>query len=375
MNMKEILSFNDNWRFHLGDIAVEEAKLKSPMYIQAKTERKRTGPAAWKYNDGTEFYNEHGLITHETWLPISVPHDYIIGQEPKPENNNTLGFFKYQNAWYRKHFELDKADEGRRISLYFEGVGVHCKVYVNGCYMLTNNCGYNSFEVDITDVADYGGDNVVAIYIDATSEHEGWWYEGAGVYRPVWIIKSDLVAVDLYGVFVHPEAGEDKVWGLPVDTTLRNDDYVAKTATVLSVARDAQGNEVARLEDSIEIPAREKATLHQRGQVTDPALWDITAPNLYTMETTVTVDGECVEKQENRFGFRTIRFDKDTGFWLNGRNVKIKGVCCHQDYGLTGKAVPKRVQRYRLEMLKEMGANGYRCAHYPHHAYTMDMLD
>jgi len=104
-------------------------------------------------------------------------------------------------------------------------------------------------------------------------------------------------------------------------------------------------------------------------------LWDITAPSLYTMETTVTVDGECVEKQENRFGFRTIRFDKDHGFFLNGRSVKIKGVCCHQDYGLTGKAVPPRVQRYRLQLLKEMGANGYRCAHYPHHAYTMDVLD
>lgn len=109
-----------------------------------------------------------------------VPHDYIIGQEPKEENNNTLGFFRYENAWYRKHFTLDAADEGRRISLYFEGVGVHCKVYVNGCYMLTNNCGYNSFEVDVTDVVDFGQENVVAIHID-TSEHEGWWYEGAGL--------------------------------------------------------------------------------------------------------------------------------------------------------------------------------------------------
>ena len=116
--MKETLSFNKDWRFHLGDIPVEEAKLKSPMYIEAKTARKRCGPAAREYMDGMEFYNETNLISHETWLSVDVPHDYIIGQEPKEENNNTLGFFRYENAWYRKHFTLDAADEGRRISLY-----------------------------------------------------------------------------------------------------------------------------------------------------------------------------------------------------------------------------------------------------------------
>ena len=372
--MKETISFNQDWRFHLGDIPVEEAKLKSPMYIEAKTSRKRCGPAARGYMDGTEFYNDFGLISHETWLPVDVPHDYIIGQEPKAENNNTLGFFKYENAWYRKHFTLDAADEGRRISIYFEGVGVHCKVYVNGCYMLTNNCGYSSFEVDVTDVVDFGEDNVIALHID-TSEHEGWWYEGAGIYRPVWLIKSEPVAVDLYGVFIHPEKGEGDVWALPVDTTLRNDDYEEKTARVLSIARDDKGREIARLEGEIAVPARQKATLHQRGMVENPALWDIESPALYTLETIVTVAGETVETQQNRFGFRTIRFDKDEGFFLNGRNVKIKGVCCHQDYGLTGKAVPPRVQRYRLELLKEMGANGYRCSHYPQHDYTMNLLD
>lgn len=372
--MKTITSFNADWVFHLGDIPQEEAKLKSPMYIEAKTSRKRCGPAAREYLDTKESYNETGLITHETWLPVDLPHDYIIGQEPKAENNNTLGFFKYENAWYRKHFFLDAADEGRRISLYFEGVAVHCKVYVNGCYMLTNNCGYSSFEVDVTDVVDFGKENVVALHID-TSEHEGWWYEGAGIYRPVWLIRSEPVAVDLYGVFVHPKKQAGDTWDLPVDTTLRNDDYEEKTAQVLSVAVDQKGQEICRLEGSILLPARNKRTLHQQGQVEAPKLWDIDHPTLYTLKTTVTVEGEVVEQQENRFGFRTIRFDKDEGFFLNGRHVVIQGVCCHQDYGLTGKAVPKRIQRYRLELLKEMGANGYRCAHYPHHAYTMDMLD
>lgn len=372
--MKESISFDQGWLFHLGDVAVPEAKLKSPMYIQAKTERKRCGPAAREYLDSPEHYNENGLITHETWLPVTLPHDYIIGQTPKAENNNTLGFFSYENAWYRKRFALDKGDEGRRISLYFEGVATHCKVYVNGCYLRTNNCGYTSFEVDITDVVDFGASNTVAVHVD-TAEHEGWWYEGAGIYRPVWLIKSEPVSVDLYGVFVRPEKKEGGRWDIPVDTALRNDGYAPQTAQVVSTVYAADGTAVARAQDALNIPAREKATLCQCMDIDAPALWDIDAPVLYTMETTVSVDSQVVERQQNRFGFRTIRFDKDTGFYLNGRNVKIQGVCCHQDYGLTGKAVPKRIQRYRLELLKEMGANGYRAAHYPHHAHTMDMLD
>lgn len=372
--MKETISFNKGWQFHLGEIPVEEAKLKSPMYIEAKAERKRCGPAAREYLDNSEFYNDTGLISHETWLTVNVPHDYIIGQEPKKENNNALGFFHYENAWYRKHFILDAVDEGRRISLYFEGIGIHCKVYVNGCYMLTNNCGYNSFEVDITDVVEFGQENVVALHID-TSEHEGWWYEGAGIYRPVWLIKSEPVAVDLSGVFVHPAKEKEKDWAVPIDTTLRNDGYEPATALVCSTILDAAGKALLTLENTIDIPARGKATLHQQGQVNSPLLWDIDTPNLYTLNIIVSFRDTVVEQQSNRFGFRTIRFDKDEGFFLNGRSVKIQGVCCHQDYGLTGKAVPKRIQRYRLEMLKEMGANGYRCSHYPQHQYTMDCLD
>jgi len=371
--VKQTTALNDGWLFHLGDIAVEEAKLKPPMYIEAKTERKRCGPASKNYLDSPEYYDEYGLISHETWESVTLPHDYIITQEPRKENNNTLGFFRYENAWYRKHFHLDAADEGRRISLYFEGVAVHCKVYVNGCYMLTNNCGYTSFEVDITDVACFGADNVVALWID-TREHEGWWYEGAGIYRPVWLIRSEMVSVELYGVFIHPQKNAD-VWSVPVDTTLRNDDYTAVSAHVCSVVRDPKGNEICRMESSCMLSPRSKLTLHQCGQTVSPALWDLETPHLYTLETLVyTVEG-LVEQQSNRFGFRTIRFDSSEGFFLNDRPVKIQGVCCHQDYGLTGKAVPARIQRYRLELLKQMGANGYRCAHYPHHACTMDLLD
>ena len=366
--------FNDGWLFHEGDITVPETARKSPLYIQAKTECKRCGPAARDYLDSHEHYGERGLISHETWARVDLPHDYAILQRPDEHNNEALGFFKYDNAWYRKHFTLPELDDNARVRLYFEGVATHCRVYVNGCYMLTNECGYTSFEVDITDVVDFGAENVVAVYVD-TSEHEGWWYEGAGIYRNIWLDISDAASLTRDGVFVHPERISDCVWNLPVDVEIRNDGFAAANINVECVARDMAGQEVARMSGDISVPARSTDTLNLTKKVLSPALWDTESPNLYTLTTTLSCSGRVIDESKVRFGFRTIRFDAREGFFLNDRPVKIKGVCCHQDYGLTGKAVPERVQRYRLELLREMGANGYRCSHYPQHAYTMDMLD
>lgn len=371
--MRRRIDFNENWMFHEGDIEVLSPRTKGLIYQQAKTERYLIGPASMAYPDCAQAYGG-ARATAEYWQTVETPHDYIITQVPREENNDTLGYFEYNNAWYRKHFTLDEQDEGKRVVLYFEGVAVHCTVYVNGCRMLDNHCGYTSFEVDISDVARFGEENVVSVYVN-TQEHEGWWYEGAGIYRPVWLEITENTAVERDGVFVHPEliAGDD--WRVPVDTELRNDAYEDALLTVETVLRSSDGAETARCTGSVQVPARGMATLHQQMNVTSPRLWDVEKPHLYTAETSVFCEGNLVDQTACRFGFRTIRFDAKEGFFLNGRHVVIKGVCCHQDYGLTGKAVPARVQRYRLELLREMGANGYRTAHYPHHAQTMDYLD
>ena len=372
--MREIIDLDKGWLFHEGDIDVPEAKLKSPLYIEAKTERKRTGPAARNYIDNAEHYSETGLISHETWRKVDLPHDYIIGQEPRRENSETLGYFRYDNAWYRKHFTLRKPEGERRVVIYFEGVAVHSTVYFNGCRMLHNHCGYNSFEVDITDMVEYDKDNVIAVYIE-TDEHEGWWYEGAGIYRHVWLEVTDTISVDRYGVFVHPEKVSESLWRIPVDTTMRSEREEPCAVTVRTSVLEADGVCVAFAEDEVNADAYSKTELRQTMEIRRPRLWDVDAPYLYTAVTEV-IENDCViDRVENRFGFRTFRFDADEGFILNGRPLKLKGVCCHQDYGLTGKAVPERVQRYRLQLMKEMGANAYRTAHYHQHPYTMEMLD
>ena len=195
---------------------------------------------------------------------VQLPHDYVILQTPKEEENGALGYFHYENAWYRKHFILSAEDSHKRITLLFEAVAIHCKIYVNGCYMLANNCGYNSFEVDITDVAVFGGENVVAVFIDV-SEHEGWWYEGAGIYRPVWLIKAEPVSVDLYGVFIHPEKCAE-CWRVPIETTLRNDGYESRHVRVSNVIVDANDFQVASLEDEVVFATQKRANISSGDQ-------------------------------------------------------------------------------------------------------------
>lgn len=365
--MREKLLFDFNWQFHDGDIEIPVQTTKMPMYFQAKTERAISGPASYGYQ-------ETSMICNEKWDTVDLPHDYIIAQTPRPGNNSTLGFFDYHNAWYRNRFRLGDADRDRRLVLFFEGVAVHATIYVNGCLMFRNFCGYTSFEVDFTDVARFGEDNVVAVYVDA-SEHEGWWYEGAGIYRHVWLIKTAPVSVDLWGVYVNPTLTAGQTWQVPVETTLRNDALADSTVVVRSAIIDPDGRTIASAETPLQVPRKNKAVLNQQLAVTGPSLWDLEQPRLYTLQTTVLQGEAAIDQTDTSFGFRTIRFDAAAGFFLNGKSVKIKGVCCHQDYGLTGKAVPDRVHEYRLRRLKEMGANGYRTSHYPPAEAAMDAMD
>lgn len=180
---------------------------KGPIYTQAKTERFRFGPASKTYIAVEDDFSREHEMNPETWITVDLPHDYIIRQEPKKENNDALGYFKYENAWYRKKFSLSEEDKNKRLCLYFEGVATHATVYLNGCLLKHNFCGYNSFE--------------------------GWWYQGAGIYRHVWLVKTELVSVDLYGVYVKPERTADG-WNLTVENKLRNDDYKEKSLTVVT---------------------------------------------------------------------------------------------------------------------------------------------
>lgn len=374
--MREKILLNSNWRFHLGDIETVEPLDKEPVYMQAKSQEKRFGPAAREYKDKVNDFSQQGDLTSLVWQNVTLPHDYIIGQNPSPDTNFSLGGFHYQNAWYRYHFRLEETDRNKRIAIYFEGIAVQAVVYLNGCLLERNHCGYTSFEVDITDYLDFENDNVLAVYVDATSRHEGWWYEGAGIYRPIWMIKTEKVSVDLYGVYVNPCKKDEHLWEVPIEITVRNAAALKQQIAVCTCLLQPDGTQVAQVESTFETEGKSKQTIHLLTCIRDPKLWDIKTPgNRYTVVTKLYQNGEEIDCVSDKFGFRTIRFDADEGFFLNEEHVVLKGVNCHQDYGLTGKAVPDRVQRYKLRLMKEMGANAFRCSHYPHSEVTMEALD
>lgn len=376
--MREKLLFDENWMFHRGDIETPIPKRKGPVYVQSKTERKLHGPASRLYNSNPDDYSSSTEPNIDRWEWVDLPHDYIIEQVPKEENNNALGFFDYRNAWYRKVFNLVEEDKGKRLTLFFEAVATQCTIYLNGCLIKHNFCGYNSFEIDISDFVKFGtgkeNENVLAVYVNS-EEFEGWWYQGGGIYRHVWLNKTDPVAIDLWGVYAMPVKRRDGKWDIDVETTVINDMYEDVNVTAVTTFYDANGKSIAKMSGMTEVHMRDKATAKYSMTVENPILWDIDNPYLYTVDTRLFINDKEIDKYTIHTGFRTFTLDPHEGLFLNGKHIKIKGVCAHQDFGITGKAVPDNIAEYKIEMIKEMGANGYRTSHYPHSEATMDALD
>ncbi len=358
---REILSMDAGWRFHLDDTQLIEPLNHNYVYFKTKAESGR-GPADPAYYDGD-------------WEKVTLPHDFVINEQPDPTVPAAHGFLRRRNGWYRRSFRLEPEDGERSIRLVFDGVCTHCKVWVNGHLLHRNFCGYTSFQVDISDVVLTDGRlNLVSVYVD-NSDFEGWWYEGGGIYRHVWMVKSEKTYVGQWGTFITSQKEDGQAWTNHIQSTLCNDTYEERTLSLRSVIRGAKGEIFATAEQAAVLPPREKAVFDTDITVQNPELWDIENPSLYTLET-LLMDGEReIDRYTTRFGYRTLRFDCNEGFFLNGRHVKLKGVCCHEDHANLGVAVPDRIRRQRMELLKSIGVNAYRCSHNPPTPEVLDYCD
>lgn len=352
--------------FHKGDINTALPSNKAIVYYSAKTERMLCGPASRDYDTGD--------YAKEEWKSVDLPHDFVIEELPDPKYNEGLGFLPYDNAWYIKKFKLSSEDADKRITLYFEDVATHATVYVNGCLMKHNFTGYTGFEVDITDVVDFDAENTVSVYVN-TEHHEGWWYEGGGIYRHVWLIKTEQVSIDLYGVYAQPEQQSDTLWTVQTEVTVRNDTNTVKTVRAEGEIVDKAGNVIACCSIDDTVCEKDKKILKYSFEVESPHLWSPDSPVQYIMRTRLYDNGKEVDLYDVKFGFRTVVADAKKGLFINGKHYKIKGVCGHADCGLMGKAVPDNIHRYKVELMKQMGANGYRTTHYPQAEALMDALD
>lgn len=364
--MREKICIDKGWMFHRGDIKIDFPNVKAAAYNRAKTERMLWGPAARDYDTGA--------YARERWDKVDLPHDYVVENETEERYNNALGYLKYDNAWYRKSFTLTEADRDKRLTLYFEGIATYATIYLNGCLLKRNFCGYTSFEVDITDFARFDCENILAVYVN-TEEHESWWYEGGGIYRHVWLCKTDLVSVDLWGVYAKPKKISDTVWEVETETTLRNDTDKRQLVTLNGEICDGKGKVVACATSRGYITERDKKVFKYTFSLSSPLLWSPEEPNLYTVKTHVLRGNNEVDSTDTRIGFREAYADPVRGLFINGKKYKIQGLCGHADCGLLGKAVSDNIHRYKVRLMKEMGANGYRTSHYPQAEALMDALD
>ena len=236
--------------------------------------------------------------------------------------------------------------------------------WMNGCYLGRNESGYIGRRFDVTDVVDYGsGDNWIVVRCDATVE-EGWWYEGAGIYRHVRLYAKNPVHIAHSGVFGKPvlNPGTKNSWTVEVKTEVENSGYEAADAVVRAQLFDGE-TVITSASCPVACPADSVTETAVKLKVSRPRRWDVDDPNLYTLRVTMERGGEPVDSADVRIGFRTFSVDPDKGFFLNGRPLKIKGTCNHQDHAGVGVAVPDSVQFYRVRRLKELGTNAYRCSH------------
>jgi beta-galactosidase len=319
----------------------------------------------WRFTLGDTSGAEQPGFDDHTWRRVDLPHDWSIEGTPQQDapGRGTMGYFPTGIGWYRKAFRTP-AGPRREAWLEFDGVYMNSDVWINGHKLGTRPYGYISFAYDITPYVT-SGVNVVAVRVDNSRQPSARWYTGSGIYRHVWLTLADPLHVGHWGTYVTTPHADSASADVAVRTRVENDYPAARTGVLRSVVLDPAGREVARAETTFALAARDSADVEQTLRVTTPQLWSVETPNLYTLRSEVLDGQRTTDVARTTFGARTIAYDKDKGFLLNGRHVKLNGVNLHEDGGAVGAAIPERIWRSRLATLKEMGANAIRTSHNP----------
>ncbi len=329
------------------------------------------------------------------WQAVDLPHDWAVelpfekgpqtlDRDGKPTGRYELpdhgakpigrDFPETSIGWYRRVFDIPATDEGKRISVEFDGVFRHAMVMFNGHYIGEEFSGYAPFRFDLTDFVNLGDKNVLTVRVDATLA-EGWFYEGAGIYRHVWLTKANPVHITPHGLYLHSEMHGDSATVF-FRAEVRNESDTTRTCNVDFSVFDAGRKEIGwPLAKSVPIAAWGSHTFESQLAIARPLLWSVEEPHLYDVLAVVTDNGTFSDESETTFGIRSTRFDADKGFFLNDNPVKLKGTCNHQDHAGVGSALPDRLQSYRVERLKSMGCNAYRTSHNPPTPELLDACD
>lgn len=350
---------DEGWLFHEGDIGVPSPRGNDETYAATKAGNAQ-GPAAWDYDD-------------TAWAHVRLPHDWAIAHPIEPDQNNAFAFRRRGIGWYRRTLRIPPQWHGRYLELQLGGMATLATVWVNGVEVAHSHSGYVQANIDITPYARFGDEpNTVAIRVDAEAM-EGWWYDGAGLYRDCWLAVREPLHIATDGIWADPRQGKDGAWHVPVVATLESSAETPGSATLEAVLHGPDGKIVAQGRQNAAIPALGQGDARLTLPVAAPHLWHPDTPTLYTLETRLLgTDGALLDSRLTPIGFRTIHFDANTGFHINSQPLKIKGVCIHQDHVGVGVAMPESLWEWKVRRLKDIGCNAIRSTH---HAPSPALLD
>jgi beta-galactosidase len=364
---RERVPFDEGWRFAFGhtyDVDRDFSYGRGQPFAKGG---RGPGALSSKFDDSN-------------WRLIDLPHDWAVElpfQNGEDGNLRSHGYKPVGRAfpattigWYRKSFDIPASAEGKRLALEFDGVFRESEVWLNGHLACRNQSGYIGFRCDITDYVDYGGTNTLVVRVDA-SQVEGWFYEGAGIYRHVWLTQKNPLHISPHGVFVttQTKGGDTRV---TVRTRIVNE---SDKPYLVNLLHEVAGMPKARASGRVRVGPWQSQEVKLQLSIATAHLWSTEDPWLYQLDSKIVDAGAAIDSTSTTFGVRTIRFDKNEGFFLNGKHVQLKGVCLHQDHAGVGAAVPDRLQAWRMEQLKQYGVNAYRASHNPPAPELLDACD
>lgn len=336
----------------------------------------------WRFHLGAMLGAEKKQLNDSQWRTVDLPHDWSIEDkagtknpfDPTAVGQVSTGFTPQGTAWYRKTFEVAKADEGKQVIIQFDGVYMNADVYVNGKLLGKHPYGYTSFYYNITKELEFGSENTIAVEVKNEGANSRW-YSGSGIYRHVWLKTVPPVHIVQWGTFVTTPTVSESSATVNIKTALEN---TAKTDTEVKVLTSLiapDGSKTKFSENNVVVKAGENKTISHSAIVKKPKLWTLEQPTLYVAVTDVYLNGELINTEENKFGIRTISFDVKTGFQLNGKTLKLKGGCIHHDNGPLGAKSYDRAEERKVEVLKQNGYNAIRFAHNPPSPAFLDACD
>lgn len=337
-------SFNENWKFHLGSI-----------------------------DNGSDT-----ALEDSGWRTLNLPHDWSIEGEFSADNPATPGGGALPGGvgWYRKTFSVPEIQKDEKVFIDFDGVYCNSEVWINGHSLGIRPSGYISFRYDLTPYLKYGSDkNIIAVKVDNSQQPNSRWYSGSGIYRNVWLTVTDPVHVDHWGTFITTPKVSDQQASVELKATIRNDSEKEEEVQVISEIVDPSGKTIGSKTIDFALSPGNPSDINQQFTIDNPSLWSLEKPALYKAVVIIKSNGGVKDRYETTFGIRNFEFDSEKGFSLNGKHVKILGVCDHHDLGCLGSAINTRALERQLEILRGMGVNAIRTSHNPPAPELLDLCD